>query len=68
MEKKFAERGVKTTTSEYARHTDAVFGNTIATITNGTKTKFKDGADFVNNHKMSHLHKVKVEEHHVPVW
>ena len=67
MEKKFAERGVKTTMSEYARHTDSVFGNTIATITNGTKTKFKDGADFVDNHKMSHLHKVKVEEHHVPV-
>ncbi|MEZ8720162.1 hypothetical protein AB6D66_03720 [Vibrio pomeroyi] len=67
MEKKFAERGVKTTMSEYARHTDSVFGNTIATITNGTKTKFVDGKDFVNNHKMSHHHKIKVEAHHVPV-
>ncbi|EKY4196933.1 hypothetical protein RCQ53_004243 [Vibrio harveyi] len=67
MEKEFAERGVKTTMCEYARHTDAVFGNTITILTNSVKKKFADGADFVNTHKMSHIHKTKVEAHHVPV-
>lgn len=67
MEKEFAERGVKTTMCEYARHTDAVFGNTITILTNSVKKKFADGTDFVNTHKMSHIHKTKVEAHHVPV-
>ncbi|ELH7812418.1 hypothetical protein Q9F35_004254 [Vibrio harveyi] len=67
MEKGFAERGVKTTMCEYARHTDAVFGNTITILTNSVKKKFADGTDFVNTHKMSHIHKTKVEAHHVPV-
>ncbi|HHP0466109.1 TPA: hypothetical protein ACRZZI_003746 [Vibrio harveyi] len=67
MEKEFAERGVKTTMCEYARHTDAVFGNTITILTNSVKKKFVDGTDFVNTHKMSHIHKTKVEAHHVPV-
>ncbi|WP_199479761.1 hypothetical protein [Vibrio harveyi] len=67
MEKVFAERGVKTTMCEYARHTDAVFGNTITILTNSVKKKFADGTDFVNTHKMSHIHKTKVEAHHVPV-
>ncbi|HDM8164392.1 TPA: hypothetical protein P0E18_002203 [Vibrio harveyi] len=67
MEKEFAERGVKTTMCEYARHTDAVFGNTITILTNSVKKKFADGTDFVNTHKMSHIHKTKVEVHHVPV-
>ncbi|HHP0512628.1 TPA: hypothetical protein ACRZ3R_003393 [Vibrio harveyi] len=67
MEKEFAERGVKTTMCEYARHTDAVFGNTITILTNSVKKKFADGTDFVNTHKMSHIHKTKMEAHHVPV-
>lgn len=67
MEKEFAERGVKTTMCEYAHHTDAVFGNTITILTNSVKKKFADGTDFVNTHKMSHIHKTKVEAHHVPV-
>ncbi|WP_029788123.1 hypothetical protein [Vibrio harveyi] len=67
MEKEFAERGVKTTMCEYPRHTDAVFGNTITILTNSVKKKFADGTDFVNTHKMSHIHKTKVEAHHVPV-
>ncbi|EKO3821006.1 hypothetical protein NTH40_002552 [Vibrio harveyi] len=67
MEKEFAERGVKTTMCEYARYTDAVFGNTITILTNSVKKKFADGTDFVNTHKMSHIHKTKVEAHHVPV-
>ncbi|EKO3839428.1 hypothetical protein NTE14_005199 [Vibrio harveyi] len=67
MEKEFAERGVKTTMCEYARHTDAVFGNTITILTNSVKKKFADGTDFVNTHKMSHIHKTTVEAHHVPV-
>ncbi|ELH4835592.1 TPA: hypothetical protein ACOJRH_002423 [Vibrio harveyi] len=67
MEKEFAERGVKTTMCEYARHTDAVFGNTITILTNSVKKKFADGTDFVNTHKMSHIHKTKVDAHHVPV-
>ncbi|CAH1207076.1 conserved hypothetical protein [Vibrio harveyi] len=67
MEKEFAEGGVKTTMCEYARHTDAVFGNTITILTNSVKKKFADGTDFVNTHKMSHIHKTKVEAHHVPV-
>ncbi|MCG9611969.1 hypothetical protein L1D41_20220 [Vibrio harveyi] len=67
MEKEFAERGVKTTMCEYARHTDAVFGNAITILTNSVKKKFADGTDFVNTHKMSHIHKTKVEAHHVPV-
>ncbi|MGD1502775.1 hypothetical protein ACP6H7_01395 [Vibrio harveyi] len=67
MEKEFAERGVKTTMCEYARHTDAVFGNTITILTNSVKKKFADGTDFVNTHKMSHIHKTKVKAHHVPV-
>jgi hypothetical protein len=55
METEFAERGVKTTMSEYARHTDAVFGNTLLILTNNIKTQFKDGTDFINTHKMSHI-------------
>ncbi|WP_227741135.1 MULTISPECIES: hypothetical protein [Vibrio] len=67
MEKGFAERGVKTTMCEYARYTDVVFGNNIAVLTTKVKTGFRSGTDFVNTHKMSHIHKTKVEAHHVPV-
>ncbi len=67
MEQGFAERGVKTTECEYARHTDVVFGNNIAVLTTKVKTGFRSGTDFVNTHKMSHIHKTKVEAHHVPV-
>ncbi|WP_017021156.1 hypothetical protein [Aliivibrio logei] len=67
MEKAFAERGVTTPMCEYARHTDAVFGNIITILTNSVKKKFEDGTDFVNTHKMSHIHKTKVEAHHIPV-
>ena len=48
--------------SNYARHTDSVFGDVLTPVA-GYRTKFfESDKDFVNTHKMSHVNKVSSED------